>query len=103
MTVSASTSPVASTPNIVIGINERNFPRIPGSTIIGINTTIVAVTHAMIGTAYSLSASMIADRGLYQTRIFALAAWTITIIVSTAIPNERISEKLVKKFIVYPP
>jgi hypothetical protein len=46
---------------------------------------------------------MMADDGLYPTRIFALAAWTITIIVSMAIPNESIREKFVRKFIVYPP
>ena len=56
----------------------------------------------MIGTEYSRSASMIADSGSYHTRILALAACTITTIVSTAIPNERISEKFVRKFIVYP-
>lgn len=84
-------------------MNERNFPSIPGSVIIGMNTTIVVMTQAMIGTAYSRSASMIADSGSYHTRIFALAACTITMIVSTAIPNDRISEKFVRKFIVYPP
>ena len=59
----ASTSHVASTPNIVIGIYAKNFPRMPGSVIIGINTTIVVDTPAIIGIAYSRRASMIALRG----------------------------------------
>ena len=75
----------------------------PGSVIMGMNTTIVVMTHEMIGTAYSRSASMIADFGSYQTLSFALAHCTITMIVSTAIPKESMREKLVKKFIVYPP
>ena len=103
MTVSARTSQVARTQNMVTGMKARNFPIIPGSVIIGINTTIVVMTHEMMGTPYSRSASMIADSGLYHTRIFALAACTITIMVSTAIPNERMSEKLVRKFMVYHP
>jgi hypothetical protein len=100
LTVSASTSPDASTQNIVIGIYARNLPRIPGRSIIGMNTTIVTETQEMIGTLYSRSASMIAVRGSYPIRIFALAACTITMIVSTAIPNESISEKLVRKLSV---
>lgn len=102
MTVSARTSPEASTPNIVIGIYARNLPMIPGRNIIGIKTTIVTETPEIIGTAYSRSASMIAVRGLYPIRNLALAHWTITMIVSTAIPNDRISEKLVRKFRVNP-
>lgn len=102
MTVSARTSPVASTQNIVTGIKARNFPIIHGNAIMGINTTMVVITHEMIGIPYSRSASMIADSGSYHTRIFALAACTITMIVSTAIPKERMSEKFVRKFIVYP-
>jgi len=74
----------------------------PGSIIIGINTTIVVLTPAIIGIAYSRSASMIAERGEYPIRSFALAAWTMTMIVSTAIQNERINEKFVRKFREYP-
>ncbi len=102
-TVSARTNPVANTQNMVIGMKERNFPRIHGRVIMGMNTTMVVITHEMIGIAYSRSASMIADDGLYPTRILELAPCTITIIVSIAIPNERMSEKFVRKFIVYPP
>ena len=98
MTVRASIRPLESTPKMVIGIYAINFPRIPGSTIIGINTTMVVLTHEIIGTAYSRKASIIAERGLYPILTFALAAWTITMIVSTAIPKDRMSEKFVRKF-----
>lgn len=54
----------------------------------------------MIGTEYSRNASMIAVRGSYPIRALALAACTITMMVSTAIPNERIREKLVRKLSV---
>lgn len=100
--MSARTNPDASTPNMVIGIYARNFHMIPGRTIIGIKTTIVTETHEIIGTLYSRNASIIAVRGSYQILIFALAACTITIIVSTAIPKERISEKFVRKLRVNP-
>ncbi len=66
------------------------------------NTTIVVETPAIIGIAYSRRASMMALRGSYPILILALAACTITIIVSTAIPNESMREKLVKKFRLYP-
>lgn len=102
LTVRASTRPLASTPKIVIGMYARNLPRIPGSTIIGINATMVVITPDKIGIPYSRSASRIAVLGSYPTRIFAEAAWTITIMVSTAIPKERIREKFVRKFREYP-
>lgn len=68
----------------------------------GINTTMVVSTPDMIGTAYSLMARERAVRGSYQMRSFVLAACTITMIVSIAIPNERMREKFVRKFIEYP-
>lgn len=74
MTVNASTSPQARTQKIVIGIYAKNFPRTPGSIIIGINTTIVVLTHEIIGTAYSWRASISADFGEYPILTFALAA-----------------------------
>lgn len=70
---------------------------IPGSTIMGRKARIVVMTPAVIGKLYSLSAIIIADLGSCPTRIFALAACTITMIVSTAIPNERMKEKFVRK------
>ncbi len=68
----------------------------------GINTTIVVETPAMIGIAYSRRASIMALRGSYPILTLALAACTITMIVSTAIPNDKIREKFVKKFKLYP-
>ncbi len=101
--MSARTRPQASTQKIVIGIYARNFPMIHGKNIIGIKATMVVMTHEIIGIAYSFKASIIALSGSYQILIFALAACTITIIVSTAIQKERIREKFVKKFSVKPP
>ena len=59
----ASIRPVASTQNMVIGIYAKNFPRIPGRVMSGINTTIVVETPAIIGIAYSRRANKIALRG----------------------------------------
>lgn len=93
---SAATSVI----NTVIGIYARNFPRTPGSTIMGINTTSVVIVPAIRGALKSLTAMRTAVFGLNHILRFSYAHSMITIVVSIAIPRVRTREKLVRKFSV---
>jgi hypothetical protein len=84
--------------NTVIGIYARNFHKIPGSNIIGRNTTSVVAVQAIRGILNSFTAKSTAVLGVCHTFIFSLAHSIITIIVSSAIPSVSKREKFVKKF-----
>jgi len=88
--------------NKVIGINERNLPTIPGSTSIGIKTTILIREVIIFGLAYVCIVIKIAEVGLYHFFIFSRADSMNTITVSIPIPNDKIREKFTIKFIVIP-
>ena len=88
--------------NNVIGIKDKNLPTIPGSTNIGINTTILINEAIIFGLAYVCIVMRIAEVGLYHFFIFSRADSMNTITVSIPIPKERISEKLTIKVMVIP-
>lgn len=87
---------------MVIGMYARNLPSTHGSTIIGINTTIVVRVHAITLFLKSLTAKSTAVFGLYPSFIFSAAASIITIVVSIAIPSVSTKLKFVRKLRVYP-
>lgn len=87
---------------IVIGINARNLPNVPGKVNKGINTTQVVAVEAIRGVLYSCSASSAAENGENQSFFFSAAHSSITIIVSIAIPNVTIMEKFTIKLSVVP-
>jgi hypothetical protein len=97
-TINAATKTV----KIVIGINERNLPNVPGKVKSGINTTHVVVVDAINGVLNSWSAKRAAEYGEYHNFLFSAAHSNITIIVSMAIPNVTIILKLVRKLSVIP-
>jgi hypothetical protein len=96
--VSERKSAAMSVIKTVIGIYARNFPVIPGRTIIGIKTTMVVIVHAISGALKSLTARRTAVLGEYHRFILSYAASTITMDVSIAIHNVKTRLKFVRKF-----
>jgi hypothetical protein len=86
----------------VIGIYERNFPVIHGSTRSGMKTTIFIREEFIFALLYVLTDIKIAVLGLNPLFIFSYAASMKTITVSIHAPNARIKEKFVRKFSVSP-
>jgi hypothetical protein len=99
-TVNAKNRDHSSVANIVIGIYDRNFHVIPGSTSSGINTTILISDVFIFAFLYVFTARRIAVLGLNHFFIFSYAASINTITVSIHAPKANINEKLVRKFIV---
>jgi hypothetical protein len=79
----------------------KNFHKVHGSTIIGINTTSVVEVPAMSGALKSLTASNEAVLGENHSFILSYAASITTIEVSIAIHKVKINEKFVRKFSEY--
>lgn len=95
--MSESTSVARRLENTVIGMYARNLPTIPGKSIIGTNTISVTAVLDMTESLSSRIVKSTAVDGSYQSLVFLVVSSMMTSVRSIAIPNERMSEKLVMK------
>jgi hypothetical protein len=102
LTVSERNNDPNNVANKVMGIYDKNLPVMPGKTSIGMKTTILISDVMILGLAYVCIVMRIALVGSYHFFMFSRPDSMKTKTVSIPIPNDKINEKLVIKFILNP-